>query len=148
MKIVGLELEKLYAEKKAKFIKGASADTNIEYIDVEREENADFKTGELLKVKFDLSVKFTSTEGKKKEELAESGAKGYLFITASPEEAKLILKNSKKNSFSNDIKTIFFNFISRRVIPKITQLQTDVSLPSPFLRIPQLKVQHENQSTN
>lgn len=140
MKIVGFNILKISAERMEEVSPNSAVNTNIDYLEAEEQKMEKDSKNKVLKVKFKFSVDYTKTEGKKEQKQAECNIEGLIFLLSSEEETKVFLKDWKKDGFSNTVKSNLFNFISRRCISKVVQLQTDLSLPSPFLRIPQVQV--------
>src|SRR3990167_555950 len=115
--IIGFNITKIEAEKKEIYSK-PSINTNIEFINVEKEQIDIIKDLEVVKINFKFSISYTEKEEKTESEKKESGKinlEGSLLLSFSVyeiENLKLILTTSKSFiisicSFSTFINSIF-----------------------------------------
>ncbi len=140
MRIIGFNLTKVSAERFQGKTLGADRSTNIEFINIEKEENQIAKEdSEILKVSFKFSVVYGGKD-KKEESSAEVILSGFIILMANKEESEDLQKAWKKKELSNSFRVPIFNFILKKCSIRALQLEDELNLPS-HLPMPQLKME-------
>ena len=116
MRIIGFNFTKVSAEKSKEFKLGSKINTNISFLDIEREESGIVKEeSEVLRVSFNCSVTYTDTEKQEKEaNRGEVSLTGFIILMATKEESKLLLDSWKKKELPVAFKVPIFNFILKK----------------------------------
>jgi len=144
MQIVGFNFTKVLAERKPTIGPKTSINTNIEFLDLSKEEIDILKDQEALKITFNFSVIYSDTPEKEKpkektskEELGKISFEGVILLTSNSEEIKNLLKSWKKKEIPNNLKVPLFNLILKRCSTKALDLEEQLNLPShiPFPQI-------------
>ncbi len=143
MKVIGYTVKKVLGEKSKEFKPGGKMDTSIEFTDVRKEEAEFLKDSEALTFSFKFSVNYEEGESKKAPLSGQVLIEGEVVISASKDESKEVIKAWKKKQLPEATKAHLYNFIFRRCTPRAIQLQDEVKLPSPFIKIPQLTKRNE-----
>ncbi len=142
MQIIGFNLTKIHGEKKPSFSR-AGVNNNIDFSNVEKDTVSLLKDTEALKISFKYSLLYGDVEKpeltKEKDRQAEIAFEGFLVLSATPEEAKEFHTSWKKKAVPKNAVAPLYNFILRKCSSKAIILQEDLSLPSPYLKIPQLR---------
>jgi hypothetical protein len=140
MKIIGFNYTKISAEKAHKII-NATVNTNIEFLNVEKESMNLLKDAEPLKITFKYNLTYEGKE-KKPEKQGEIMFEGYIIIAATKDEVKNINKAWKNKEFPISLKIPLFNIILKKCTPKAIYLQDEISLPS-HVPVPRLSPKQE-----
>ena len=138
--IIGFNITKIEAEKKETYSK-PSINTNIEFINVEKEQIDIIKDLEVVKINFKFSISYTEKEEKKESEKKESGKinlEGSLLLSLEKEKAKQIQKEWKKKSLTDEFRIPLLNIIIKKCTTKALVLQEDLNL-LPHIPIPHIK---------
>jgi len=136
MKVIGFEFTKILAEKSKEFKQNSSLNTNIDFLNIEKEDISILKDHEAVKVSFKYSLLYSIGETKEKKKSKEQGKdseitmEGIIIFSASPEESKEILKSWKKKELPNSFKIPLFNLILKKCTPKAVYLEEEINLPS------------------
>lgn len=119
MKVIGLHFTKISAEKLQDFKKEFTINTNIEFLEIEKEEVSIELPQDIepTRVNFKFSVNY-NTEEKKNNNLAKVVLEGIILLHATKDESKDLLKAWKKKEIPNDFKVPMFNFILKKMFPK------------------------------
>ena len=149
MPIVGFNFTKIHAEKLDNFSK-PSIDNNIEFINIDKQKLDVLKDLEALKIIFKYSLLYTSqntqnqnVEKKDKEKQGEVSFEGNMILSVSDEEAKEFHKMWKKKQIPQNTMAPLYSFILKRCSIKALNLQDDLNLPSPYFKVPQIKLKKE-----
>lgn len=142
MKILGLSFSKISGEKKEEF-QSSDINTNIQFIDLKKEDSSLIKDSESFKLKYSFSIDYFSnkdTQSKKKnnEKKASLVFEGNIFIATSGDESKELLKQWKKKQIASIAKLSLYNYILRKCSIKAVPLQEELNLPT-HVRLPQLQ---------
>ena len=143
MKVIGYNIKKVHAEKSRDLKPGGKIDTSIEFLDIKKESVELLKDHEALNFSFKFSVDYEEAESKREPLVGQVLMEGELVVSVDKEEAKEIMKFWKKKQLPEMIKSNLYNFIFRRCTPRAIQLQDEVKLTSPFIKIPQLARRNE-----
>jgi len=138
--IIGFNITKIEAEKKEIYSK-PSINTNIEFINVEKEQIDLIKDLDVVKINFKFSISYTEKEEKKESDKKESGKiviEGSLLLSLEKEKAKQIHKEWKKKSLTDEFKIPLLNIIIKKCTTKALVLQEDLNL-LPHIPIPHVK---------
>ena len=154
MQIIGFNFTKVSAERFMDFQGQPVINTDMEFLDLEREKLDILRDTEGIKATFRYSViheeKPQEKEEKKiKEEKESKGKKqgqvifeGHIILSASKDEAKNIFKSWKKKELPNSLRLPLFNLILRKCSPRAVQLEDEINLPL-HLPFPQIKPQNQ-----
>lgn len=145
MKIIGFNFTKIHAEKMKAPTK-LNMNNNIEFTNVEKESVEMLKDSEAVKLSFKYSLIYSSKdekEIKEEDKDAEVSFEGFVILSLEKDEAKDFQKAWKKKQIPKDATTPLYNFILKRCAPKAIPLQDDLQIPSPYLKIPQVKPQED-----
>jgi len=139
MKIIGFNLTKIHGEKAVPTITGADIDNNVQFTDLEEDTLDLLKDSKVLKTFFKYSLLYLKKGEKKenREPLGEISFEGHILLSVSKDEAKEFQKSWKKKQVPESSMVPLYNTIFRRCGSKSIPLQEDLSLPSPFLKVPQ-----------
>jgi len=135
MQIIGFNLSKILAERAENFQR-SPINTNIEFINFEKEKIQFLKEAEGLKVSFKYSIIYGEQEGKGKQ--AEVSFEGFIIVSAEKEEIKDIQKSWKKKKIPSKLQMFLYNFILKRCSLKAAILEEDMNIPA-HIPIPQVK---------
>jgi hypothetical protein len=138
MQIIGFNLNKISAEKSKDFKIGL-INTNVEFLNIEKEQVEMLKDKDVLKVDFKFTVNYKEEE-KAKKNLAEVNIEGSILIAVESEESKETLKSWKNKETSTNLKTALFNVILKRCSIKALMLEDELGLP-PHIPLPRVKNQ-------
>ena len=137
MQVIGFNFTKISAEK-AQTSKNLKINSNIEFINLEKEKIDLLKDSEAVKVYFKHSLTYETDEEKKETPKAgELLFEGTMLLSVTKQEAKDIFKNWKKKQIHPSLRMPLFNLILKRCAPKAMQLQEEIGLPS-HIPIPRL----------
>jgi hypothetical protein len=146
MKIVSLQLTKILGERKAE-LKNPSVNNNVQFTDVKKDTLELLKDHNLLKVSFTYALSYSNQSDIKeiteKDKDAEIYFEGFFLLSVSSEEQKEFEKSWKKKQVPESQMETLFNAILRRCTAKSIPIQDELNLPSPFLKIPSVKVQNK-----
>ena len=140
MRLSGFNFTKVSAEKSKEFKLGSKINTNINFLDIEKEESGIVKEeSEVLRVSFNFSVTYTDVEKQEKgANRGEVSLTGFIILMATKEESKLLLDSWKKKELPVAFKVPIFNFILKKCSVRALQLEEELGLPL-HLPLPQLK---------
>ena len=132
MNVIGFNFTKMSAEKMSQ-TKPSNINTNIEFIDVEKDKVEILKDSEAANISFKYSLNYEARTDDKKQNPKKHGEvvfEGRITLSLNKEESKNLTKSWKKKKLPNDIKLPLFNLILRRCTPKTIYLQDEVNLPT------------------
>ena len=144
MQVLGFNFIKISGERTVNFRQGSSINTNIEFIDIEKEEISLLKDTEAIKISYKFSVTYSKIENKKESKEGEISIEGNIIMSATKEEVKEIMKFWKKKEIPNQFKVPIFNIILRRCSLKAAQLEDDINLPI-HLPLPKIELKTEKK---
>lgn len=146
MKVIGYNLTKVNAEKKAETKTISSINTSIEFLNIDKDKIESIKDFEVIKVDFNFTVSYESQTDKKDTTLkvAKIELEGNLIFAASKEEAKDLLKFSKKKDMPANIKVPLNNVVFKKCLVKAIELEDSLNLPF-HIPIPQATLQQQKQ---
>lgn len=142
MRIVGFNFTKMHAERNAQ-LTDTNINNRIEFTDLEKESADILKDGQAVKLAFRYSLDYEKkSEGKEKgEKQAEVSFEGSIILSVDKNEAKEFQKSWKKKQVPKDKVSPLYNFILKKCSTKAILLQEEINLPSPYLKIPQVRPQ-------
>ncbi len=129
MKTIGFNLTKIHAENIDNNKSKNSADTNLEFLEVDKTKVDVMKDQEVLVFSFKFTVTYTESQ-EKKEKSGEVIFEGKIILATDKEETKEILKSWKKKEIADAIRTPLFNLVLQKCSVKALTLEEDVGLPS------------------
>lgn len=139
MRIIGFNFTKVSAERFLGKAMGADRSTNIEFQNIEKEDNRIAKDdSEMLKVSFKFSVIYGEKD-KKDSSSAEVVLSGFIILMANKEESKDLQEAWKKKELSASFRVPIFNFILKKCSIRALQLEDELNLPL-HVPMPQLKI--------
>ena len=144
MQVIGFNLTKIHGEKLSNFSK-PNINNNIEFINIEKEKIELLKEFEALKINFKYSLLYHSPETEKskndeKEKQGEVSFEGNLILSVNEEESKEFHKLWKKKQVPQNTMAPLYTFILKRCSLKALNIQDDLNLPSPYFKVPQIKL--------
>jgi len=140
MRIIGFNFTKVSAEKPKEFKLGSKINTNIGFLDIEKEESGIVKEeSEVLRVSFNFSVTYTDAEKQEKDtNRGEVSLTGFIILMATKEESKILFDSWKKKELPATFKVPIFNLILKKCSVRALQLEEELGLPL-HIMLPQLK---------
>ena len=129
MQLIGFNFTKVSATRESN-IEKFSMNTNIEFLDLEKEKVTLLKDNEAIKLTFHFSVVYTSLEEKEKKQ-GEIILDGHIVLAVSDEEEKELSKSWKKKQIPPNIQIPLYNLILKKCSPKAIYLADELSLHSP-----------------
>ena len=141
MNILGFNLTKIAANRSSKILPNPMMNTNIEFLDVVKEEIEMLKENDAVKITFKFSVDYTDSKEKDKKTPEIEGKvefEGIIILSASKDEAKDIFKFWKKKQIPEGIRIPLFNVILRKCSPKALDMEDQIGLPL-HLPFPQIQ---------
>lgn len=151
MQVVGFNFTKVLAERQPEISPKTSINTNIEFLDLSKEEINLLKDQEVLKVTFNFSVDYSSSEKSEekkerssKEALGKISFEGLILLTTTDEEIKSILKSWKKKEIPSHLKVPLFNLILKKCSTKALELEEQLNLP-PHIPFPQITLKPKEE---
>ena len=141
MNILGFNLTKLSATRTSKVLQNPMMNTNIEFVDVIKEEIDVLKDNEAIKISFKFSVDYADAKEKDKKNPSSEGKvefEGIIILSASKDEAKDLFKLWKKKQVPEEIRIPLFNIILRKCSPKALDMEDQIGLPL-HLPFPQIQ---------
>ncbi len=141
MQVIGFNLNKILAECSKNSAK-TSINTNIEFIEVEKEKIEILKENESIKFSFTFVIKYTDPEKSAEEnKQGEIRFEGDLLLSVDNEESKEIIKAWKKKEVLETVKIPLINFILKKCSVKALGLEEDLNLPH-HIPFPQVRKDH------
>lgn len=141
MQILGFGLTKISGEKRPIKEAGLIANTNLEILDVTKEEVDMIKDSDVIKVSFKFGVSYSKKDAPKSvQPNAELSFEGGIILSLAKGESKEIVKSWKKSGLPNDIRVAVMNIIFRRCSSKALQLEDELDLP-PHIPVPRVSLQ-------
>ena len=139
MQVIGFNLTKIHGEKFPSFSK-AGINNNVEFTNVEKDKVEMLKNLEAIKLSFKYALLYGNfekpEETKEKDKQGEIYFEGNIILSATDDEAKDFHKSWKKKEIPKSSIAPLYNFILRRCSIKAINLQEDLTLPSPYLKVP------------
>lgn len=129
MQIIGFNFNKISASKKENF-KPGHINTNIEFVDLEKDKIDILKDLEAVKLTFKLDLDYTESQEKKEDKLAEINFGGNIRLALTKEESKELMKEWKKKKIPAGPRMFLFNYLLKKTAPKALSLQDELTLPS------------------
>lgn len=129
MKLIGFNLNKITANINPGYKRGHSINTNVEFLNLEKETLDLLKEGEVIRIDFNYAVTHTLKEKKEEEKQGEILIKGILAISTEKEEKKAFLKSWKKKEIPEEYRIPLINLILEKCSVKAASLSEDVGLP-------------------
>lgn len=139
MNVLSFNFTKISAERKPNF-KNSSINTNIEFINIEKDEIEMLKDSEVIKISFNFIVDYF--ESKEKSEKKETSGKivfeGIVLLSAEKKESKELLEAWKNKELAENTRTALFNLILKKCSIKALSLEEELNLPY-HLPLPNIK---------
>lgn len=139
MRVIGFTFTKILTERNANLFAKPVINTNIEFLNVEKESVEILKDSEPLKVTFKCNWSYSEAD-KKDKQLGEIAFQGEIILATEPDLAKEIIKDWKKKKLGTSLQVPMFNLILRKCTPRAASLAEEVNLPSP-IPLPKIKPQ-------
>jgi hypothetical protein len=129
MQLVGFNFTKISAKRELK-IENYSQNTNIEFLDLEKEKIDLLKDLDAIKLTFKYSVDYTHS-GEKEKPCAELNFEGHIVFALSKKESSDLLKSWRKKQIPPNVQIPLFNLILKKCSPKAVYLADELNMPSP-----------------
>ena len=146
MNIIGFNFTKISGQLFPEYKEPSfSMSTNIEFLDVQKEEIAALKDKEAIKMVFAYTVSFNpkgEAKGKEASKLGIISFEGNILLSADKEESKEVLKAWKKKEIPVGFKVPIFNLIIKKCTSKALHLEDELNLPA-HIPIPTLSLEKE-----
>lgn len=136
MKILGFNFVKISGERPAKLGKTEKITTNVEFLDLEKENVSFFKMSDALKISFKYKVTY---EPKQAELLCE----GFILIGLDEDGVKEALKNWKKKQIADEMKVPLLNVVMHKCNIKLLALEDELALPL-HIKFPKVSIGQKN----
>ena len=145
MRIIGFNFTKVSAERSIGKTMGKDRSTNIEFENIEEEEESNLgkDDSKILKASFKFSINYEEKD-KKDTSSAEVTLTGIIILMATKEEAKDIQKAWEKKELPASFRIPIFNFILRKCSIRALQLEDELNLPL-HLPMPRLDIEKSNE---
>lgn len=139
MQIIGFNFTKIEAFRNLQLSQGININTNVEFLNIEKEKIDIIKDKEPIKLFFKFSVNYLKKDEKKDKETEEAKIifEGFMILSSSSEESKEIFKEWKKKQIPQQFRLPLFNLILKRCSVKALQLEEELGLPN-HVPIPQI----------
>jgi len=148
MQVIGFNFTKISATRD-KEIKNPSINTNISFIEIEKEKLELVKDKEALRLDYKFVVTYQDSEqldkAKDKSKVpsqAEVNFEGNIILLTEEEESKEIIKSWKKKELLTQFRMPLFNLILKKCSAKALSLQEELNMPS-HIPIPQVTQKKE-----
>jgi hypothetical protein len=130
------------AEKYKELKPNTSINTNIDFVDVQKDEINISQAVDVIKIAFKFTIAYSDPEIKKEKDAKEAEIilHGAMVLTTNEDESKDLLKSWKKKEVPENYKISLFNLILRKCSLKSLQLEEELGLPS-HMPLPQLRPQ-------
>lgn len=147
MNIIGFSFTKISGQLFPNFKEPSySMSTNIEFLEVEKEEIAALQGKEAIKINFSYSVNFSpkdkDAKGKEQPKLGAVSFEGIILLSSEKEETKEMLKFWKKREVPIQFKVPIFNLILKKCTARALQLEDELGLPA-HIPIPTLSMDNK-----
>jgi hypothetical protein len=138
MNVLSFNFTKINGERSLDF-RPSDISTNIQFIDISKDEIAILKDSEVLKVIFSFNIEYKSAKDSKKQ--SQISFEGIIHLSAGAAESKEILDSWKNKDLPQQFKDSLFNLILDKCSVKALSLEEDLSLPYhlPLPKIQNLK---------
>ncbi|MEK6855784.1 MAG: hypothetical protein AABX66_01350 [Nanoarchaeota archaeon] len=147
MQVISFNFIKVQAERKPTVDNSLNINTNIEFLNVEKEKVEILKDSEPIKISFKFTIIYSKKEDKKENEQAKLSFEGFMVILANNEEIKEILKEWKKKQIPQNIRIPLFNIILKKCSLRALQLEEEINIPT-HMPFPQISQANSQQQTN
>lgn len=137
MQVIGFNFTKITAERSQKVKETTLVNTDIEFIEIEKDTVPTLNDLETINVSFRFVVSYKESEKKETKE-GQVLFEGRVMLTAEKEAAKDLLKSWKKKELPVSIKVPLFNLILKKCTAKALDLEEQINLPA-HIRIPQIR---------
>jgi hypothetical protein len=146
MNVIGFNFTKISSSRELRFPKGYEINTNIEFINMERESITILKELDSIRIDFTYAINYTDEDPKKSKQLASIQFEGNILLTVSKEESKEILKNWKKKKPAASLKMAIFNLILKKCTIKALTMEEEIGIPPHHQHaIPQIRAKKKEE---
>ncbi len=140
MKVLGFNFTKITAERDKDSKADGSINTNVEFLEIEKDNIEILRDSEIIRVSFKFSIDYKDAPGKEKikgeskkdKTTAQISFEGLIILSLEKENSKEILKNWKNKIISQDLSSFLMNFILAKCSIKALTLEQELSLPAHF----------------
>lgn len=131
MKIIGFNYTKVSAERVAKWQPIKNINTNIQFVDIVKDEVEAMKDLEVIRLSFKFDVHYEPKN-------ATISLEGLLFLNLDPNESKEVIKQwSKKKEVAESLRNNVVKFLWKKCNLKAFQLEEELNIPT-HLQLPQI----------
>jgi len=154
MQIIGFYLTKISVSKSQNFKQVTNINTDVEFLNLEKDKVDFLKDAEAIRVSFKFSVNYYNEQQFKQIENEQKGKnknlvqnnkdgevifEGNILLSANQEEAKNLLESWKTKDIPDGIKVPIFNLILKKCTTKAIDLEDQVNLPY-HLQLPSIQL--------
>ncbi len=144
MQLIGFNFKKISAERFPNFKSNTGINTNINFLDIDKEKIDILKELETIKISFHFSVDYgTNTEGKDEKD-AQICFDGTILLSLDKEESKAIFKSWKKKQLPESMRLPLFNLILNKCSIRALQLEEEIGIPS-HVPLPRIAKKEDNK---
>jgi len=131
MRVIGYNITKVLAEKKTDSKTISTVNSNVEFLNIERDKIDKIKDFEVIRVDFQFTVNYEVQDDKKDSsvKVAKVELEGNLIFAADKEESKELLKFSKKKDMPANLKVPLNNVIFKKCLVRAMELEDSLNLP-------------------
>lgn len=136
MQLIGFNLKKIHAERSQNFKRGP-INTNIEFVEVEKDKVDFLKDLDAIRISFIFTVTYADPEKKDEPKQGEVLFEGDLALSATKDELKDIIKSWKKKQLPDNIRFPLINYILKKCSARALSLEDELNLPThiPFPQV-------------
>jgi len=160
MQIIGFYLTKISTSKSQNFKQVTNINTDVEFLNLEKDKVDFLKDAEAIRVSFKFSVNYYNEQqfkqieneqkeskgkNKKEDQTDKDGEvifEGNILLSTNQEEAKNLLDSWKTKNIPDGIKVPIFNLILKKCTTKALDLEDQVSLPY-HLQLPSIQLEQK-----
>jgi len=136
MQLIGFNLKKIHAERSQNFKRGP-INTNIEFVEVEKDKLDFLKDLEAIRIAFIFTVTYADQEKKDELKHGEISFEGDIALSATKDELKDIIKSWKKKQIPDTVRFPLINYILKKCSARALSLEDELNLPThiPFPQV-------------
>lgn len=137
MKIIGFNYSKVSAERAMKWEPSKKINANIQFTEVQKDENEALKNVNVIRVSFSFDVTYEPKN-------ASISLHGVVFVSLESEKAKEIMKQwTKKKDLSEEMRNLLVKFLWKKCNLKAFQLEEELNIPT-HLQLPQISIRPQS----
>ena len=142
MKILGFNFTKINAEKNLA-LNPSVINTNIEFLDFEKDSAEMLKDQNIVKVSFKFDISYLESQDKKENLAGKLSFEGVILLSAEKKDPDLV-KEWKKKEVNEEIKVKLLNIIIKKCSAKALTLEEELDMP-PHIPLPRISVKDKKE---